>query len=49
MGLLAALETVEIGGAPQYVCNGIITDPLAVHQARALIRFVEEGSRAAAR
>jgi citrate lyase subunit beta/citryl-CoA lyase len=50
MALLASLETVEIGGVPQYVSNGIITDPLAVHQARALIRFVEkEGSRAAAR
>jgi citrate lyase subunit beta / citryl-CoA lyase len=50
MGLLASLETVEIAGERHFVSNGIITDPLAVQQARALIRFVErEGSRARAR
>jgi citrate lyase subunit beta / citryl-CoA lyase len=49
MALLASLETVEIGGTTQYVSSGIITDPLAVQQARALVGFVKGSNHAAAR
>jgi citrate lyase subunit beta/citryl-CoA lyase len=39
--LLDSLTTVDVSGSPQYVCDGIITDPLAVHQAREVLRFVQ--------
>ena len=39
--LLDGLTWMDICGTPQHVVNGVITDPLAVHQARTILSYRE--------
>jgi citrate lyase subunit beta/citryl-CoA lyase len=39
--LVDGLAEMDICGTPQHVVNGVITDPLAVHQARTILSYRE--------